>query len=195
MSARASARFLAGMDTHLSPQTAQPDRRNFLTKAAAIVIGGIVTVIPVLGGLFVFLDPLRRKSKDGGAVKVASLNSLPEGGEPRKFPVLATKIDAWNRTPNVPIGAVYLQRMKDGNVRAFNAVCPHAGCFVNFRAEKGHFHCPCHDSSFAVDGTILDPKSPSARPLDDLPVEIRNGTEIWVKFQNFRAGVHEKIPV
>jgi Rieske Fe-S protein len=66
---------------------------------------------------------------------------------------------------------------------------------VNFQTDKGHFHCPCHDSSFSKDGSILDPKSPSARPLDDLPVEIRNGTEIWVKFQNFRAGVHEKIPV
>jgi hypothetical protein len=31
--------------------------------------------------------------------------------------------------------------------------------------------------------------------LDDLVVEIRNGTEVWVKFQNFRAGTHDKIPV
>jgi Rieske Fe-S protein len=180
------------MDSH---HPSQPERRNFLTQAAAVVIGGIVTVIPALGGLFVFLDPLRKKSDDGGAVLVASLNSLPDNGEPRKYPVLATKVDAWNRTPNVPIGAVYLQRLKDDKVRAFNAVCPHAGCFVNFQADKGHFHCPCHDSSFSKDGSILDPKSPSARPLDDLQVEIRNGTEIWVKFQNFRAGVHEKIPV
>ena len=25
--------------------------------------------------------------------------------------------------------------------------------------------------------------------------EVRNGTEVWVRFQNFRAGVTEKIPV
>lgn len=180
------------MDTCTPPQ---PDRRNFLTRAAAVVIGGIITLVPAAAGLFVFFDPLRRKSEAGGAVLVATLNSLPENGEPRKFPVLATRVDAWNRTPNVPVGAVYLQRQKDGKVRAFNAVCPHAGCFVNFRASHGNYHCPCHDSSFALDGAILDPKSPSARPLDELSVELRNGTEIWVKFQNFRAGVHEKIPV
>lgn len=172
-----------------------PDRRNFLTKAAAIVVGGLIGVVPAVAGLFVFFDPLRRKSSTGAAVFVANLNALPENGEPRKFPVLATRVDAWNRTPNVPIGAVYLQRQKDGAVRAFNVVCPHAGCFVDFRPAKGCYFCPCHNSSFALDGKILDPKSPSPRPLDDLPVEIRNGTEVWVQFQNFRAGVHEKIPV
>jgi hypothetical protein len=29
--------------------------------------------------------------------------------------------------------------------------------------------------------------------MDELEVEIRNETEIWVKFQNFRAGEAEKI--
>jgi menaquinol-cytochrome c reductase iron-sulfur subunit len=186
---------------HFSPRMAHtdpapaPERRNFLTKAAAIVIGGALAAIAPIAGLFVAFDPLRRKTDAGGAVRVASLNALPEDGEPRKFPVLATKIDAWNRTPNVPVGAVYLQRFKDGTVRALNVVCPHAGCFVDFRTDQNHFHCPCHNSSFALDGKILDPKSPSPRALDELAVEIRNGSEVWVKFQNFRAGTHEKIPV
>jgi Rieske Fe-S protein len=90
---------------------------------------------------------------------------------------------------------VYLQRLNGSQVRAFNVVCPHAGCFVEYWGEQNHFHCPCHNSSFSLDGRVLDPKSPSPRALDDLPVEIRNGTEIWVKFQNFRPGVKERIPV
>ena len=178
-----------------SPVPPQPDRRNFITRASAVVIGGIVALVPPVAGLFVFLDPLRRKTGSSGAVHVATLSALPENGEPRKFSVLATRVDAWNRTPNVPIGAVYLQRLKDDQVRAFNVVCPHAGCFVDFRAKRNCYFCPCHDSSFALDGKILDPKSPSPRPLDELPVEIRNGTEVWVKFQNFRPGIHERIPV
>ena len=178
-----------------SKPTPPPDRREFLTKAAAVAIGGAITVVAPVAGLCVFLDPLRRKSEAGASVLVASLKSLPEAGEPKKFPVLATKVDAWNRTPNVPVGAVYLQRLKDNKVRALNVVCPHAGCFVDFRAAQGHYHCPCHDSSFSLDGHILDPKSPSPRSLDELPVEIRGDGAIWVTFQNFRAGTHEKIPV
>lgn len=181
------------MDT--SAESPQPDRRAFLSKASAVVIGGSLVVAPVVAGLCVFLDPLRRKSEIGASVLVANLNSLPEDGEPRKFSVLATRIDAWNRTPNVPIGAVYLQRLKDNKVRALNVVCPHAGCFVDYRSANSNYFCPCHNSSFALDGKVLDPKSPSPRGLDELPVEIRNGTEVWVTFQNFRAGVHEKIPV
>ena len=125
------------------PVSPQPERRDFLAKTCAVAIGGALVAVAPLAGLAVFLDPLRRESAAGGAVLVASLNSLPENGEPRKFPVIATRVDAWNRTPNVPIGAVYLQRFKDGTVRALNVVCPHAGCFVNFRPAEGHYHCPC----------------------------------------------------
>ena len=109
--------------------------------------------------------------------------------------VLATRVDAWNRTPDVPVGAVYLQRLPDGSVRALTVPCPHAGCFVDYKAARDNFHCPCHNSSFALDGRVLDPKSPSPRPLDSLETEVRGGTEVWVRFRNFRAGVHEKIPV
>ena len=172
-----------------------PDRREFLTQAAAVAIGGALTVVAPIAGLCVLLDPLRHKSEGGTSVLVASLNSLPENGEPRKFSVLATRVDAWNRTPNVPVGAVYLQRTKDGQVRALNVVCPHAGCFVDFRAAQGCYLCPCHNSTFGPDGKVLDPKSPSPRGLDELPVEVRAGGAIWVTFQNFRAGVHDKIPV
>ena len=182
------------MDSPSDPSPA-PDRREFLTKAAAVAIGGALAVVAPVAGVCVLLDPLRRKSEGGASVHVTSLNSLPDDGEPRKFPVLATRVDAWNRTPNFPVGAVYLQRLKDNKVRALNVVCPHAGCFVDFRAVQGHYHCPCHDSSFALDGKILDPKSPSPRGLDELAVEVRRSGDIWVTFQNFRAGVHEKIPV
>jgi menaquinol-cytochrome c reductase iron-sulfur subunit len=181
------------MDTsNASPQT---DRRDFITKATAVVIGGSLVVVPAIAGLGILLDPLRRKSESGATVLIATLNSLPENGEPRKFSVLATRIDAWNRTPNVPVGAVYLQRLEGEKVRALNVVCPHAGCFVDYRSTNNNYFCPCHNSSFALDGKVQDPKSPSPRGLDELPVEIRNGHEVWVTFQNFRAGVHEKIPV
>ena len=159
------------------------------------MIGAVTGLVPAISGLMVFLDPLRRKVRDNDAVLIAALSSLPEDGVPRKFTVIAEHTDAWNRTPRVPIGAVYLRRMGDKQIQAFNVVCPHAGCFVDYDLSRKGYHCPCHNSSFGVDGKIADPKSPSPRGLDELEVEIRSDNEIWVKFQNFRAGEKEKIPV
>ena len=179
------------------PDVHPPPRRDFLTKLGAILIGAVVTIVPFFSGLLLLFSPLRRRGASGGGapVRVASLSALPENGEPRKFPVLATRVDAWNRTPDVPVGAVYLRRVGPDKVQALNVVCPHAGCFVDYQPGQDHFLCPCHNSSFTLDGRILDPKSPSPRPLDELPVEIRGGGEIWVRFENFRAGVKERIPV
>jgi menaquinol-cytochrome c reductase iron-sulfur subunit len=170
----------------------QPDRREFITKACALTAGAVAVAVPAASGLFVLLDPLGRKGGAGEPVRVASLEALPEDGEPRKFSVLATRVDAWNRTPNVPIGAVYLRRQPGGKVQAFNVVCPHAGCFVDYVAGAKHYLCPCHNSSFSPDGRIQDPKSPSPRGLDELETEVRDGA-VFVRYLNFRAGEKDKV--
>jgi menaquinol-cytochrome c reductase iron-sulfur subunit len=170
------------------------ERRSFLKKACAIILGGLAGLVPLGSGLILFLDPLRRKSEGGQAILVASLSALPEDGTPRRFPVIASHTDAWNKSPQTPIGAVYLRRMGEKKVQALNMVCPHLGCPVEFKPELQGYGCPCHDSAFALDGRINNPSSPARRGMDELEVELRNGTEIWVKFQNFQAGEAKKIP-
>lgn len=171
-----------------------PQRRGFLKRFAAGAIGVIVGIVPLLSGIVVLFDPLRRKTAAGELVFVAPLGAIPEDGTPRKFTILASRTDAWNKSPQAPVGAVYLRRTGPKAITAFNVVCPHAGCFVEFMAVRNGYFCPCHDSTFTLDGKISSPRSPSPRPLDELEVEIRKDNEVWVKFQNFRAGVHEKIP-
>jgi Rieske Fe-S protein len=177
------------------PSLSAGPRRGFLKESLAIALGGLAWLVPVGSGLAVFLDPIWRKSGASNAIRVASLSALPADGVPRKFPVIANRVDAWNKYPDVPIGAVYLRRSGEKEITALNVACPHAGCFVDYSPGKNCFICPCHNSSFGVDGKIGDARSPSPRPLDTLEVEIRDGTEIWVRFQNFRAGEAAKTPV
>jgi menaquinol-cytochrome c reductase iron-sulfur subunit len=169
-------------------------RRDFLKKACAVCIGGASMVAPIGAGMAVFLDPMRKKAGAADFVHVGFLSALPEDGTPRKFTVLTTREDAWNKMTNVPVGAVYLRRIGPDRVQALNVVCPHAGCFVDFVPDRNSYLCPCHDSTFALDGKINDPKSPSARAMDELETRIRNGNEVWVRFQNFLAGEAHKIP-
>jgi menaquinol-cytochrome c reductase iron-sulfur subunit len=176
------------------PDQPAEDRRDFLKKASAVVIGGVITLPPLIAGAIVVTDPLKRAGSGAQKIRVTNLDSLPKDGVPRKFAIVASRTDAWTRFPDAPVGAIYLRR--DGeSIEALNVVCPHAGCFVDFRPEKKAFLCPCHNSLFEVDGKIRDPKSPSPRALDRLLVEVRNGSEVWVEFQNYRTGTAAKIPV
>jgi menaquinol-cytochrome c reductase iron-sulfur subunit len=183
-----------------TPQSAEnpgvEDRRGFFLKLAAGAIGMLAVLIPAASGLIVFLDPLRRRTRSTGFVRVATLDSLPDDGIARRFPVIADRTDAWTHYPHEPIGAVYLRRVKDRpEIQALNAICPHAGCFYEFNAAEREFQCPCHNSRFAPDGTRIDPQSsPSPRDLDTLPIDPKKLAqgEIWIEFKNFLAGTPEK---
>ena len=182
-----------------SSQKPEDGRRNFLFRAATTLLAVLATLVPFASGLLVFLDPLRRQKREGRFVRVARLDAVPADGVPRRFPIIAERTDAWNHYPAEPIGAVYLTRTADSKLTALNVACPHAGCFVVFDSEGEQYRCPCHSSTFEIDGSRSDPaRAPAPRSLDSLACEIRtesNGPEVWVKFQNFRAGNRKKLPV
>jgi nitrite reductase/ring-hydroxylating ferredoxin subunit len=181
-------------------------RRACLSKFLAIVIGGLVAAVPTLAGLAVFFDPVRRKLQGGEAgnagderfTTVATLDAVPADGLPRKFQVIADRVDAWTKHPASPVGAVYLKREKDtpDKVVAFNVVCPHAGCFVE-PAAGGAFKCPCHNSLFNGDGSIVHGQCVSPRGLDEQevdPAALMNGL-VRIKFQNYLPGTPERKPL
>lgn len=171
-----------------------PPRRNFMMEFWAIAIGGLVGVFPFLTGLAVFLDPLRKNTASAGAelVKIARLDAVPDDGVPRQFPVVKPKKDAWTYSPNERVGAVFLRRETGSEkIEAFNVVCPHAGCFVGYDETSSVFQCPCHTSSFKLDGSIISP-SPSPRGMDTLDTSVENGW-VHVRFANYMTGKHEKI--
>lgn len=180
-----------------APSPTEP-RRGFLTKLGAIFTGGLVAVFPFMAGLVAVTDPLRRNKGQAREIRVATLDALPDDGVPRAFPVIADRQDAWTHYPPEPIGAVYLVRDPgQSTVRAMNATCPHAGCFVGYLAAEKYFRCPCHTSAFDREGRILsDISRVPPRDMDQLECEVRDagGTdEIWVRFQNFQTGIKEKI--
>lgn len=190
----------------LNPAPPAPDyltppepRRNFFAQLAAVVIGGVAGLVPMAVGLATFINPLRKTVKaklqptgsdPDGFYQVATLDSL--SATPQAFKIIADRKDAWNTFPKDAIGSVYLTRIGENEVRAFNVTCPHAGCAVDWRATKQAYHCPCHNSSFEADGK-RDPKSPSARDLDSLEVRVEDGV-VFVKYQDFKTGEKEKHP-
>ena len=169
------------------------DRRGFMTKLLAIVCGGLATLPPVLAGVWMFLDPLRRRGAAATFLPVTDLASVPDDGIPRQFAVVADRVDAWTGFAAEPIGAVYLRREKGSDtVEALSATCPHAGCFVEIESQERCFRCPCHNSKFTLDGGMVAP-SPSPRAMDGLECQVAKNGEVAVKWQNFYTGIAEKV--
>ncbi|MEX0938968.1 MAG: Rieske 2Fe-2S domain-containing protein [Pirellulales bacterium] len=179
------------------PESLGRRRRSFL----AIVFGSVLGLVPLVTGVLVFLDPLRRKT-EGRFLRIATLAAVPDDGVPRPFPVIDDHSDAWSRTPNQPVGLIYLVREPGETVpTAFSATCPHAGCYIGFVAPEKLFRCPCHTSSFQLDGKRVGGASSVApRGMDTLELRLEEAASpeaqvVLVQYQRFQTGKHEKIAV
>jgi len=179
-------------------------RRGFFSEILAFCIGGLILIVPLASGLALFFDPLFRRNRRStggqdarrdaeGFLQVASLASLPDNGHPQIFTVYDDLVDAWNKFGNQPVGRVFLRKLPDGSVTAFNVRCPHLGCAVDYRSSQNDYFCPCHMSAFNLDGQQENEIPP--RGMDALAVKIKNSTEVWVRYQVFKAGTPDKIAV
>ena len=52
--------------------------------------------------------------------------------------------------------------------RAISRRCTHLGCRVNYNKEKKLFICPCHDSRYTLDGSVV--RGPAEKDLPEFMV-------------------------
>lgn len=170
--------------------TDSPDRRSALRRLAA-ALWAIAIAIPTGVATVFGLDPILRKKSATGPRRdrVTTLNSLPDDGTPVDFPVLADKVDAWNRFTNTEIGRVWLRKMPNGQVLAWNARCPHVGGLIDYKPDAEEFVCPLHHSLFKTDGERINKVAP--RAMDSLDVEIEDGV-VYVAYADFVLNTDSK---
>lgn len=78
---------------------------------------------------------------------------------------------------DIPVGGglvlaagLVVTRPAEDDVRAFTAICTHAGCGVN-EVSDGLIRCPCHGSTFDI--TTGEPRNgPATRPLETVAVTV-----------------------
>ena len=68
---------------------------------------------------------------------------------------------------------LYLILKADGAVRVLDAACPHVACRLGWNAATKEFDCPCHASSFTIDGVLLG--GPAPRDMYSAAFEIVEG--------------------
>lgn len=64
-----------------------------------------------------------------------------------------------------------LIRTLDGELQAFNAVCTHLDCTVQYKADTSQIWCACHNGMYDLSGNVVS--GPPPRPLERFAVNQR----------------------
>ena len=174
----------------MAKDEASPVAKSSRRKFFEVTIGTLTGLIAlVLGIPFVAaLIGSAKRAKEGDYADVAALNALPVG-QPVDFPFSESYEDGFMRGETVR--HVWLVRKSASEVLAFSSICPHLGCRFDWEARTSEFKCPCHASAYTIDGQVV--AGPAPRPLDSLPVEVRQ-SRVFVKWQQFKVGIPNKVP-
>lgn len=129
-------------------------RRDML-KTTWAAIGGLAALEMGAIGL-VYMQPRLAEGEFGGLINAGKVDDFPAGS-----------------VTHIANGRFYLARLVDGGFLALYQRCTHLGCSVPWDQEAGQFVCPCHSSSFSVEGEVLNPPAP--RPLDLFAITIAEG--------------------
>ncbi|MBF2080040.1 MAG: ubiquinol-cytochrome c reductase iron-sulfur subunit [Synechococcales cyanobacterium T60_A2020_003] len=139
------------------------DRREFLTW---IGVGSLATSLPIAIAACApestSSDTSASPSADGEVVGTVSELS-------RDRPILRE---------DTALGAVMVIQDANNTAIAVNPTCPHAGCMVDWKAAQNLFVCPCHNSQFGPDGSLV--QGPSTKPLASYAVSVE-GDNIVVR--------------
>jgi Rieske Fe-S protein len=169
-------------------------RRGFLGSLTNVLMAaiGLIVAVPALG---YFLAPLRRKAEAEGAGATfhdaGPLSDIPVG-QWRLLALETSDEDGWKKTR--VRHAIWVRRQEGGveGITVLSSICPHLGCPINWHPDQSEFICPCHGGTFASDGKHT--AGPPPRAMDPLEFEVR-GEHLWVRWQDFKIGVAESVPV
>jgi Rieske Fe-S protein len=153
---------------------------------------GLCLAVPALG---YFLSPLwaRREGEgsESGFADAGRVADLP-AGDWRLVSLEVVQQDGWKKSRVKH--AVWVRRQGPGerDISVLSSICPHLGCPINAHPGREQFVCPCHGGVFDASGKRMS--GPPPRSMDPLDFEVRGG-RLWVRWQDFKIGVAERIPV
>jgi len=147
-------------------------RRNWLLRTLQASI--LATLAAIFYPVVRFLWP--RPATRSGALEVIApyrLSDLKPDAEGRWPPPFEFNGKPCLLVPT-PEGAKKLTAglpLKAEDLRAFNAICTHVACTVEYRADQGDIFCNCHNGVYDLNGRNVSGTPP--RPLEEYQVALR----------------------
>ena len=115
-----------------------------------------------------------RPRKEQAWVEAGRVTQL-ELDTPTEVVFRKNRVDGWRVTSQKSIALVVKQ--SDNDIVAFSPRCPHLGCAVHWVAKQNEFFCPCHASTFSIEGQVLS--GPAQRSLDRLRPKWKETNSCW----------------
>jgi menaquinol-cytochrome c reductase iron-sulfur subunit len=134
-------------------------RRSFYITVINLLGGLIAAAAAVPTAIYLLVKPKRPVTREW--IEVADLERL-QVGEPAEIVYNRERIDGWRKIDEKT--TTWLVRTGEDSVAAFNPACTHLGCAYHWDTTAKQFECPCHGSSFSIDGKVT--AGPAPRPLD-----------------------------
>lgn len=151
----------------------QVNRRDFM-KTAIVAIGGIIGGAIGIPAIPYIIGPAQQKEDEGwirlGAVSKVELNV------PTLFKTTLETQTGWVSSEEE--FSAYVLTENGQEFAVMSNICTHLGCRVRWIPDQEGFFCPCHNASFAKDGSVKD--GPPPRPLDLYEYKLEDGV-IYVK--------------
>ncbi|HVT91625.1 MAG TPA: ubiquinol-cytochrome c reductase iron-sulfur subunit [Bryobacteraceae bacterium] len=134
-------------------------RRRFQLTSIYALGAAIATALGIPAFSYLLVPQKRRRS--GEWVDVADLSKLTVG-TPEEVVFRRERVDGWKVTSEKT--TAWIIKQPDGQAVALAPQCTHLGCAYRWDEQDGNFLCPCHNSRFSKDGSVLS--GPAPRPLD-----------------------------
>jgi menaquinol-cytochrome c reductase iron-sulfur subunit len=147
---------------------AEIDRRTFHLVSIYGLWALIGASVSIPAGVYLLLPPRPRKSDEWA--EAGNVSGL-ELGLPEEWVFRRNRTDGWKVTSEKT--TAWVVKKSDREIVAFGPQCPHLGCAYHWETGSQTFLCPCHASTFSIDGEVLT--GPAPRALDRYEARVEAG--------------------
>jgi thiosulfate dehydrogenase [quinone] large subunit len=153
------------------PPRYDPDRRRLLVELGAAAVGlvWLLSVLPRAARVAVQAGASPGASPS--ASPAATPSATPNGTRIGTIASLQSQGSLLFQDPATGDPA-YVVQLRSGSVVAFDAVCTHAGCQVNYDTGSRLFICPCHGAEFDPAQSAAVVAGPAPTPLPTIGVQV-----------------------
>lgn len=146
------------------------DRRTFYLTCIYGMSALITAAMAATAGVYLFTPPKSNRRDEW--VPAGDISQLAVK-TPEEVVYRTDRVDGWKITNEKQ--SAWVVKMAADQVVAFAPQCTHLGCAYHWEEKTKEFLCPCHTSTFSIEGKVLT--GPAPRALDRFDVKM-DGTKL-----------------